>query len=222
MVTIDCPACKRVLRLPENTIKQSLKCPGCGTVFTAMCENGMTQVQLRTEEQLESLSVRLPLPQERVTRKEPPQPTELASGAARTPIEFSRVVKNIFIDPYEKPTKIIHGTFKKVTLIAFIIGFFNSLWTSTWENVLGAILASLCWALFVGFFAASLVACILACRTEDDVSPAEILEERLRNATTSGARSEDAEAPSNKPIGEQTSMEGPNRVSIREVPKHKL
>ncbi len=58
-ITIDCPSCNRKLRIPDELLTKQVKCPSCGTTFTASAPAGETE------------SARAAPPAE-----EPPQPSQ--------------------------------------------------------------------------------------------------------------------------------------------------
>jgi predicted Zn finger-like uncharacterized protein len=37
-ITINCPSCSRTLRVPDDLLGKNVKCPTCGTTFTASAE----------------------------------------------------------------------------------------------------------------------------------------------------------------------------------------
>jgi predicted Zn finger-like uncharacterized protein len=68
-IQVNCPACKRQLRVPDNLIGQVVKCPGCKEAFTAVADDPAPPPERQSQSQ--SQSSRRPEPEEDFREEEP-------------------------------------------------------------------------------------------------------------------------------------------------------
>src|SRR2546429_590559 len=65
-ITISCPSCRRQLRVPDDLLGKTVRCPGCQSTFTAEDPDAVADVDVIEEEK----------PQRRPTRGTEPPRTE--------------------------------------------------------------------------------------------------------------------------------------------------
>ena len=95
-ITVDCPSCSRKLRVPDELLAKQVKCPSCGTTFTASAVAGETE------------SVRAEPPAE-----EPPQPSQLQPPPREPEYEDERAYDDYDDEP---PRRSGRGSYRRSNL----------------------------------------------------------------------------------------------------------
>src|SRR5262249_12853585 len=153
VLTIDCPRCRRTLRLPDTEPGQAARCPGCDTTLTVAAENGPVRVGPRAggEGQPESEGLQPGLSP--ASPQECPAPAGPAEAPEPAPRLIGLIEKGFYRDGDARRTRLIHGTFKVVAGLTVLAGVMTAAGQDSWEKALGGLGLFLVVAPFFGLVA---------------------------------------------------------------------
>jgi predicted Zn finger-like uncharacterized protein len=107
-ITINCPSCSRTLRVPDDLLGKNVKCPTCGTTFTASAEGSPPE----DEE-----------PAPAAVRRSPPPPEDDEERDERRP----RRPRRSSLEPHRGPLVLVLGilglvVFQPLGVVAWVLG----------------------------------------------------------------------------------------------------
>lgn len=186
MLMIDCPRCRRVLRLPDIEPVQAARCPGCGTTLAMSTENGSVRVWPRAgaegRPESEGLQPGL-LP---AAPQECPAPARPGEAPEPAPRLIRMIEKGFYRDGDARRTRLIHGTFKVVAGLMISGGVLTAATQDSWEKALAGLglflVTAPVFGLIAAFFAAAILAMVMSPSEKELVSGEDILRRRFKRA----------------------------------------
>lgn len=120
--TLACPSCQRSLRVPENLLGQSVKCPSCGHIFTAPD---------RVEEEAPRQSTA-----EQPSRRATPQPVDAFDDAPRRPPDDDYDEDHDEV-PRRRGRGPKPGKVQAIAVMILVGGIFACVWSLGWTMLSG-------------------------------------------------------------------------------------